>query len=160
MILNPNLDFPLWWGIQDLLWWENWVLMMSSNLGFSCLCSCACLSLSDYFSSNLPLLSWTGACPSCDPGCVRTLQRPLVFVILWFCDSVTQRYVVCQSFWDSSCLWEPEFLVWPRSWYPMILVILEHLGVKLPLGLVGLGAELAPKVCSAHWLRLKGHFKL
>ena len=31
---------------------------------------------------------------------------------------------------------------------PMILGFLEHLRVKLPLGVVGPGAEPAPKVCS------------
>ena len=36
---------------------------------------------------------------------------------------------------------------------PMILGISELLGVQLPLGVVGLGAELAPKVCSGYWLR-------
>ena len=36
---------------------------------------------------------------------------------------------------------------------PMILEALELLGVQLPLGVVGLGAELAPKVCSGYWLR-------
>jgi hypothetical protein len=29
-----------------LLWWENWVLMMPSSLGFCCLCSCPCLVIS------------------------------------------------------------------------------------------------------------------
>lgn len=33
---------------------------------------------------------------------------------------------------------------------PVILGILEHLGVKLPLVVMGLGAEPAPKVCSEH----------
>ena len=33
MILNPNLAFQVCWGIQDLLWWAYWVLMMPSVLG-------------------------------------------------------------------------------------------------------------------------------
>lgn len=33
---------------------------------------------------------------------------------------------------------------------PVILGVLEHLGVELPLGVVGLGVEPAPKVCSGH----------
>ena len=33
----------------------------------------------------------------------------------------------------------------------MILGVLEHLGVDLPLGAVGLAAEFAPKVCSVLW---------
>jgi hypothetical protein len=32
--------------------------------------------------------------------------------------------------------------------FPVILRVLEHLGVELPLGVVGLGAESAPKVYS------------
>ena len=32
MILNPSLAFPLCFGIQDLLWWEDWVLMMLGGL--------------------------------------------------------------------------------------------------------------------------------
>lgn len=31
--------------------------------------------------------------------------------------------------------------------------MLGHLGVELPLGIMGLVAELAPKVCSGHRLR-------
>jgi hypothetical protein len=29
--------------------------------------------------------------------------------------------------------------------------MLEHLGVDLPLGVVGLAVEFVPKVCSGHW---------
>jgi hypothetical protein len=36
----------------------------------------------------------------------------------------------------------------------VILCVLEDLGVKLPLGVVGLGVEPAPKVCSGHRFRL------
>jgi hypothetical protein len=32
----------------------------------------------------------------------------------------------------------------------MILGVLEHLGVELPLGVVGLAAEFMPKVSSGH----------
>ena len=38
----------------------------------------------------------------------------------------------------------------------MILGVLEHLGVELPLGVVGLAAEFEHKVCSGHWPRLEG----
>jgi hypothetical protein len=31
-----------------LLCWENWVLVIPSNLGFHCLCSYACFLSSDY----------------------------------------------------------------------------------------------------------------
>ena len=34
--------------------------------------------------------------------------------------------------------------------------MLEHLGVELPLGVVGLAVEFAPKVCSGHWPRPEG----
>ena len=39
---------------------------------------------------------------------------------------------------------------------PMILGVLEHLGVDLPLGVVGLAAEFPPKVCSGHQTTLEG----
>lgn len=39
---------------------------------------------------------------------------------------------------------------------PIILGMLEHLSIMLPLGVVGLSVELAPKECSGHWLRLEG----
>lgn len=38
----------------------------------------------------------------------------------------------------------------------MILGVVEHLGVVLLLGVVGLSSEPEPKVCSGHCLRLKG----
>ena len=34
------------------------------------------------------------------------------------------------------------------SWDPLILSVIEHLGVELLLSVVGLGEEFAPKVCS------------
>lgn len=33
--------------------------------------------------------------------------------------------------------------------------MLKHLGVELPLGVVGLGAELPPNICSGYRLRLE-----
>ena len=39
---------------------------------------------------------------------------------------------------------------------PLILSVLDHLGVELPLCVVGLGAEPGSKVCSGHRLRLEG----
>lgn len=38
----------------------------------------------------------------------------------------------------------------------MILVVLEHFGVQCTLGVVGIGAELVPEVCSGYWLKPKG----
>jgi hypothetical protein len=40
---------------------------------------------------------------------------------------------------------------------PVILGMLEHLEGELPLGVVGLGVESAPKVCPGHRLRLEGY---
>ena len=39
---------------------------------------------------------------------------------------------------------------------PLILDVLEHLGVGLVLGVVTLAAEFMPKVCSGHQPRLEG----
>jgi hypothetical protein len=41
---------------------------------------------------------------------------------------------------------------------PVILGMLEYLGVELPLGVVGMSADPAPKVHSGHWLRLEGKY--
>lgn len=39
---------------------------------------------------------------------------------------------------------------------PLILGVSEHLAVGLPLGVVGLGADPAPKVCEGQYFRLEG----
>jgi hypothetical protein len=57
----------LCWGIQDLLWWENWVLILPSQIGFCCLCSYACLSPSVCSWCYLASLFLNGACPFCEP---------------------------------------------------------------------------------------------
>ena len=60
---------------------------------------------------------------------------------------------MCQSSWESSCLWDPETL---GSYVPVILGILEHLGLELLLDVVGLAAEFESKVCSGYRPRLEG----
>ena len=140
MILNLNLAFPVWWGIQDLLCWESWVQMMPDSLSFCGLCSCSCLSPSDYLYCYLHSLSLTGACLSC----FVVVSELRVQLCLWSWDPG------CKSSWESRCLWDPEILVWPSFailwfYYPIILGVLEHLGVQLPLGVVGLGAQLAAR---------------
>ena len=42
------------------------------------------------------------------------------------------------------------------SCYPVVLGMLELLGVELLLGFVGLALELVPKVCSGHLSKLEG----
>ena len=42
------------------------------------------------------------------------------------------------------------------SWDPMALGVLEHLGVELPLGVMGLVTEFPPKVCSRHQPKPEG----
>ena len=69
-----------------MLWWESWVLMMLSNLGFCCFCSYACLLPSNYLKCSLPSIYMIRPCPSCNPGCVRTPQSSAVSVILGSCD--------------------------------------------------------------------------
>lgn len=57
--------------------------------------------------------------------------------------------------WDPG-VWDPGVtkLLW--SCDPVILGVLEHLGVELLLGFVGLAVEFGPKVCSGHWPRPEG----
>ena len=97
-------------GYPGLAMMGNWVLMMPSNLGFCCLCSYACFLPSGYLQCYGPQLCLTGACPSHNPGFVRTPQSRCLCdpVILQSCvcqsswDPVTW---VCQSAWEWSCLW-------------------------------------------------------
>ena len=155
MTLDPYLAFLVWWCIQDMLWWESWVLMLPSNLGFCCFCSYAYLPPSDYLKSSVYLF---GACPSCNPSWFTTSQSSAFFVILWFWDPGMLRLWVHQSSWQSSFLWNPEILVWPSSWDPgikdlrsKILGVFEHLEVVPPLATIGLSAKFKTKV-DHHWL--------
>jgi hypothetical protein len=51
-----SLAFLVWRCMQDLLWWENWVLMMPGNLCFCCLLSYASLLPTEYLQcSVLPI---------------------------------------------------------------------------------------------------------
>jgi hypothetical protein len=67
------------------------------------------LLLMFWLSLVLPALAISD-CPSCNLCCVRTPQGPTV--ILWFWNLLILRFWVCQS---STCLWNPEILVWPSS---------------------------------------------
>lgn len=64
----------MFWGIQGLLWWENWFLLLPSSTGFCCLCSCACLSHLLISDVNWSCYLWLDLffLWACDPGCVRT----------------------------------------------------------------------------------------
>ena len=117
MTLDTFIAFLVWWCVLDFLWWENWFLITPRNLGFCCICSYTCLSPSDYLKCSLPSLYLIRACPSCNPSWVRTPQS----LSLWFWDPGILRFWVCQSSWESSCLWDPEILVWPNSWDPEML---------------------------------------
>jgi hypothetical protein len=104
-----------------LLWWESLVLMMPSNLGFCCFCSFACLLPSDNLKYLLTSIYLIGACLSYNPSWFGAPQSPAFSVILWSRAPVNLRFWVCQFFWQSSFLWDPEILVWPSSCYPGIL---------------------------------------
>jgi hypothetical protein len=67
------------WGIQCSLWWENWVVMTPSSLGFCCLYSCPCLSPSG-------LLMLVGLAIS---DCGLSFLQAWVSVLLW--DQVLSR---------------------------------------------------------------------
>ena len=105
---------------------------MPSNLGFCCFCSYACLLPSDYLKCLLPSIYLIGACPSYNPSWFRTPQSPAFSVILWLWTLVNLRFWVCQSFWQSSFLWDPEILVWPTLGYPEILLSWDPARVTVP----------------------------
>jgi hypothetical protein len=129
-----------------LLWWGNWVLMMPSNLGFCCFCSYTSLLPSDYLKCSLPSIYLIGACPSCNPGWVRTPQSPAFSVILWFCDPESLGVSVFLAVKLPLRPWDPGVTKLLGLWNPKILGMLEHLEVVPPLGTLGLSAELETKV--------------
>jgi hypothetical protein len=63
------------WGIQGLPWWENWVLMMPSSLGFCCLCSCTCLLPLVICGVRWSCCLWLWLVPPVSL-CVRTSGKP------------------------------------------------------------------------------------
>jgi hypothetical protein len=77
---------------------------------------------SDYLKCLLPSIYLIGACPSYNSWWFRTPQSPAFSVILWLWAPLNLRFWVCQSFWQSSFLWDPEILVLPSSCYPGILL--------------------------------------
>jgi hypothetical protein len=98
----------------------------------------------------------TGACPSYNTGCVRTPYSLAVSVILWFWDLVILRFWVCQCFWESSYVWDPEILVWPSSWDP---VHVRVPGIWVSSGCCGTGCKVCVQGKQAqtwwtliHWL--------
>jgi hypothetical protein len=135
----------MWWCVQDLLWWENWILMMPSNLGF--VAYILVLAISDWSLSFL----WFWLCHnSSEFNC--------------FCDPVMLEYCDPKFLHVSELLgvklplgpWDPGVTKLLESCDPVILGVLKHLGVDLPLGVVGLAAEYVPKVYSGHWPRREG----
>ena len=100
------------------------------------------------FYSEVVSVSVIVACPSFDPGCFRTPQNSAVAGILGFWDPLIFWSWVCQSSWESSCLWDPEILVWPSSWDS---VVSELLGVKLLLGIAVMGGKPVIKVCDTYY---------
>jgi hypothetical protein len=101
---------------------------MPSNLGFCCLYSFACLLHCEYLCPCY----LTGACLFCNCGCVRTPHGLAVSMILWSCDPVILRFWMFQSSLESSCLWDPEILVWPSSWVSGILGFSDLGCVRVP----------------------------
>ena len=152
MTLDPYLAFLLWWFLQDLLWWQCWVLMMQSNVGFSYFYYYACLLPSDYLRCSMTWIYMIAACPSYNPSWVRTSQNPGFFLVLWFWDLVMLTFWVCQSSWQSKFLWYPEILVYPISLDLKILGMLECVEVLHPLGTRPGGCllSLKPRETSTH----------
>ena len=144
--LDPYLAFLVWCRIHHLLWWESWVVIMPSNLVFCCFFYYTCLQPSDFVTCFLPLVYLIGACPSCNPGRVRTPQMPAFFVILSFRDPLILRFWVCQISWQSRFLWDPGVTKPLGSWGPTILGLLECLEVVSPLGTMELTAEFQTNV--------------
>jgi hypothetical protein len=63
---------------------------------------------------------------------VSELLRVQLSVILSFQNTVILRSWVCQRIWESSCLWDPEILVWPSILGPVILGFCDPGCVRAP----------------------------
>jgi hypothetical protein len=92
----------------------------------------------------------------------------------WLCQNSSESSCLCEPVilgsWDPEILgeskllgvklplgpWDPGVTKLLRSCASLILGMLEHLGVALPLDVVGLAAEFVPKVCSGCWPRQMG----
>jgi hypothetical protein len=137
--LNLNFAFPVWWSILDLLWWENWVLMIPSRLSFCCLCSChVVISI-----ATCTLWLWLEPLP---PAILVVLELLRVQLSLWYCvpDILGIRAPANQAasgILKSFCDQGPEIL-W--SYDPGHVTAPE-----LPLGVERLGVELVPSLLRA-----------
>ena len=83
----------------------------STNLGF-------CASILILASCHLIICIWLETVP---PVILVVSEILKVLLSLWFWDSGILRSWVCLNSWESSSLWDPEILVWPSSWDPVIL---------------------------------------
>ena len=105
---------------------------MLGNPGFRCLCSMPASGHLIISSSTCPLSIWLD----------------MSFLWSW----------LCQNSSEFSCLSDP---VISRSCDPKILGVSELLSVELPLGVVGLDAELGTKEFSGHlWFYDPGHVRV
>ena len=88
---KSNSCFSSVLGIQDLLWWENWVLMLPNSFGFCWYGSCACLLPSGYLWCWLVLFSLAGACTSNGPVslCPHSWETSSLLVVS-----------VCKGLWN------------------------------------------------------------
>lgn len=136
-------------------------------------CDPEILDLSKLLGVKLPLKSWnpgvTKLLRSCDPGHVKALGSPASSGCCgtgWRASVQGLLRVLAQTRRPMSlarlgflCPWIPgapvtlsiEADIMASS--TMILSMLEHMGVELSLGVLGLVAELVLKLSSGHWLR-------
>ena len=144
MILDLNLAFPVCWGIQDLLWWEKWVTLVSNAYVLM-------LPPTVWLCLALPALAMS--------------DRSLSFLWSWLCQNSSESSCLCDpvilGFCDPEILGVMELLgvkLPLGPWDPGVAKLLGFcdpliLGVKLPLGVVGLAVEFVPKVCSDYFFK-------
>ena len=124
-IIIMRSDFISESCLSSVLWYPGLVIV--GGIGFSwCQVTLVSVAYVLMLASHHLIIS-SATCPR------YIWQEPVLPVILvvsellrvqlslWFYNSVILRSWVCQSSWKSSCLWDPEILVWPSSWDPGIL---------------------------------------
>jgi hypothetical protein len=88
------------WCIQGLLWWENWILIMATYIGFCCLCFV--FAFHHLVISGVCWAEWLWSLLLLSLDCFRSPGRPVALAIadlLWVLPTVVS-WEVQRSCWS------------------------------------------------------------